>query len=233
MADTTLLELPLIAASQAQKHVTHNEALLRLDALVALSVIDRDLAAPPVSPADGERYLVAAGASGDWVDQDDRIAVFQAGAWIFLVPREGWTAWIEDEGRHIAYHAGAWMAGIAASQSGATIALEILEEEVTTSASASLDTTIEIPDRAIVFAVSTRTTEAVSGAVSYDCGIAGEPGKFGATLGVAAGSANSGVIGPAPFYAAAPVRLTANGGDFSGGKIRVAIQFMRCAAPAV
>ena len=59
--DTTHLKLPYLAAAQAQKHVTHNEALRLLDGLVQLSVLDRDLTAPPGSPVDGDRYVVASG----------------------------------------------------------------------------------------------------------------------------------------------------------------------------
>jgi len=55
MTDTPHLGLPTLAAAQAQKHVTHNEALHRLDALVMLAVADRDLAAPPAAPAEGDR----------------------------------------------------------------------------------------------------------------------------------------------------------------------------------
>ena len=47
--------------NQNQKHITHNEALRMLDALVQLSVLDRDLSAPPDAPADGARYIVADG----------------------------------------------------------------------------------------------------------------------------------------------------------------------------
>ena len=50
MANTTHLQLPLLAAAQAQKHVTYNEAIQRLDGLVQLSVKDRDLISPPGSP---------------------------------------------------------------------------------------------------------------------------------------------------------------------------------------
>ena len=58
--DTTPnLGLPYIMAAQSQKHVTHNEALRALDAIVQLSVLDRDLAAPPGSPANGDRYIAA------------------------------------------------------------------------------------------------------------------------------------------------------------------------------
>ncbi|HHN73529.1 MAG TPA: DUF2793 domain-containing protein, partial [Thermopetrobacter sp.] len=58
------LALPLLSAAQAQKHVTVNDALSRLDGLVQLSVKDRNLAAPPASPVDGDRYIVATGGSG-------------------------------------------------------------------------------------------------------------------------------------------------------------------------
>ena len=53
------LLLPFILAAQAQKHVTHNEAIRLLDAIVQLSVLDRDLTVPPASPVDGDRYIVA------------------------------------------------------------------------------------------------------------------------------------------------------------------------------
>jgi hypothetical protein len=68
-----------------------------------------------------------------------------------------------------------------------------------------------------VLGVSARTVTTITGAASYDCDSAGEPSKFGGSLGVAAGSTNSGVIGPQAYYAPTPVRLTANGGAFTGG----------------
>jgi hypothetical protein len=83
-----------------------------------------------------------------------------------------------------------------------------------------------IPDHAIVLGVSTRTVTAITGATSYDCGIAGETAKFGGSLGVAAGSTNSGVIGPQAFYNLTPIRLTANGGAYGGGAVRVAVHYL-------
>ena len=59
------LQLPHILAAQAQKHVTHNEALRLLDGLVQISVLDRGLTSPPGCPADGDRYIVGSGAAGD------------------------------------------------------------------------------------------------------------------------------------------------------------------------
>lgn len=109
MDETANLGLAYIMPSQAQKYVTHNEALRDLDSIVQLSVLDRDLAAPPASPAAGDRYLVAAGATGAWSGQSGTIAAWQDGAWLFYAPREGWVVWVADEALLIAWSAGAWV----------------------------------------------------------------------------------------------------------------------------
>jgi len=66
MSTSTHLLLPYVLAAQAQKHVTVNEALRLLDGLLQLAVLDRHLTTPPASPADGDRYIVASGATGAW-----------------------------------------------------------------------------------------------------------------------------------------------------------------------
>ena len=108
MASSTNLLLPYLSANQAQKHVTHNEAIRLLDGLVQLSVRDRNLAVPPGSPTDGDRYLVASAASGAWNDWDLNIAYFVDGAWMKLAPRAGWLCWVEDEALLLAYDGEAW-----------------------------------------------------------------------------------------------------------------------------
>ncbi|MCQ0091342.1 DUF2793 domain-containing protein [Roseovarius sp. M141] len=112
---TTNLALPYILAAQAQKHVTHNEALRLLDGLVQLSVLDRDLTAPPGSPADGDRHIVASGATGDWAGWDQNVALFTDGAWLRLPPRTGWRAWVEDEGVLLVFGAAGWVGTTPAS----------------------------------------------------------------------------------------------------------------------
>lgn len=108
MDETTNLKLPFIMPAQAQKHVTHNEALRGLDALVQLAVLDRDLSAPPASPAEGARYMVAASPAGAWAGQPGKIAAWQDGAWAFHAPVEGWLAWIADENVLIVFDGGSW-----------------------------------------------------------------------------------------------------------------------------
>jgi hypothetical protein len=112
---TTNLLLPYILAAQAQKHVTHNEALRLLDGLVQLSVLDRDLTAPPGSPADGDRYIVGSGAAGDWAGWDLNVALWTDGAWLRLPPRTGWRAWVEDEELLLVYDGSAWVGTTPAS----------------------------------------------------------------------------------------------------------------------
>lgn len=108
MATTPYLALPYLMAAQAQKHVTHNEAIRALDAIVQIAVADRDLAAPPGSPADGGRYIVAASPTGAWAGHAGTIAAWQDGAWMFHVPREGWVVWIADEDQLLVYDGSAW-----------------------------------------------------------------------------------------------------------------------------
>jgi hypothetical protein len=93
MTDTPNLGLPFIEGSQAQKHVTHNEALRILDAAIQVAVEDLTRTAPPSSPAEGERHVAASGATGAWAGQGNAIATWQDGAWAFLVPRTGWCIW--------------------------------------------------------------------------------------------------------------------------------------------
>jgi hypothetical protein len=106
MNDTPHLDLPLLAAAQAQKHVTHNEALALLDALVHLAVKERDRQIPPGDPQEGDRYIVGAGAVGAFAAHDGAIALFDLGAWRFLRPRAGWQAYVAAE-RCLLVHDGA------------------------------------------------------------------------------------------------------------------------------
>ncbi|MEI9995687.1 MAG: DUF2793 domain-containing protein [Rhizomicrobium sp.] len=109
MSDTTpRTALPLLAAAQAQKHVTHNEALLQMDALLFARFLDRDLGSPPATPADGDTYLVAAGGAGAWTGQDGKIAFAADGGWRFYAPFTGLAAYVVDESRLIVFTGAAW-----------------------------------------------------------------------------------------------------------------------------
>ena len=106
--DTPNLDLPYLSPSQAQKHVTHNEALRMLDAVVQLSVTDRTLTAPPTTPAEGERHIVASGATGVWAGKDGQVAMWRDGAWGFSAPKPGWLAWVSAENVLLVRGASSW-----------------------------------------------------------------------------------------------------------------------------
>jgi hypothetical protein len=112
---TTNLELPYILSSQAQKHITHNEALQRLDATVHL-VIQNALNSPPSSPDEGACYAILSAPTGAWAGKAQRIAFFQDGAWIFINPREGWVAWFMDASRQKIWNGTAWQDLASASE---------------------------------------------------------------------------------------------------------------------
>ncbi len=108
MAQTTNLGLPFLEGSQAQKHVTVNESLRILDAVVQIAVADVDRTLPPASPDAGTRHIVARGASGAWTGHAGAVAAFEDGAWRFVVPNAGWCAWSLADEILFVFDGGTW-----------------------------------------------------------------------------------------------------------------------------
>lgn len=109
MTDTPNLGLPFIAASQAQKHVTHNEALRILDAAIQLAVLDANRTTPPSSPVEGQRHIVAASPGGAWTGKAKQIAIWQDAVWTFIAPKAGWRAWSSLDDALLLYDGSAWL----------------------------------------------------------------------------------------------------------------------------
>ena len=108
METTPNLKMPYILPSQAQKHVTHNEALRYLDALLHLSVTSRQYTLPPVTAQEGERYMVPAGAADLWQGQDGKLAAFMDAEWFFFTPLRGWTMHVADENVLLIFNGTQW-----------------------------------------------------------------------------------------------------------------------------
>lgn len=102
------LGLPYIAQSQAQKHVTHNEALERLDALVQLRIEAFDATDPPADPAPGAIFALGDAPLGGWAGQGGQLAVFGNAGWVFLQPQDGWLAVPMAQGAPRVWRAGGW-----------------------------------------------------------------------------------------------------------------------------
>lgn|GEM_PF-511742 len=109
--DSPNLGLPYLAAAQAQKHVTMNEALRRLDALVQPTIETRSLLAEPSAPTDGTAYILPIGKSGTaWAaPAANSLALWQDGLWTFLTPKIGWQVFARDEKSILAFDGTAWI----------------------------------------------------------------------------------------------------------------------------
>ena len=231
MSQTAKLGLPYIITSQAQKEVTHNEALNALDLFVARVALDF-VDTPPGSPAEGDIYIVGTSPTGDFVDHDNELAQYLTGGWIFYAPYKWLDLVVEAEDTRYVWDGSAWVPfGLIMKDTGEYLRVEHKTEDVTVNSGAFKDTTIQIPDRSIVLCVNVRVMTAITGATSFSVGVAGDTTKFGNLIGIAADSTNIGVVGPTAYYADTPIRLTANGGNFTGGVIRTTMQYLKPKGP--
>lgn len=82
--------------------------LKKLGAVVHLSVKSRAVYTPPTSPANGDRYIIPAGATGDWAGRDGQIAVRVGGVWEYYTAAVGWVAYVEDENKQVIYTPQGW-----------------------------------------------------------------------------------------------------------------------------
>lgn len=108
MDRTANLDLPYILPAQAQKHVTHNEAIRALDALIQVSLVSASQTEPPAQPQEGDRHVAGAGATGAWQDRDGMLAHFQDGYWSFHPPQPGWLAFDRETERLILFRETGW-----------------------------------------------------------------------------------------------------------------------------
>lgn len=236
MSETSQLGLPLVQPAQAQKHVTVNEALARLDGLTQLTLVSDSATVPPVVAEDGVTYGVPAGAVNEWSGQSGNLAIRSNGGWVFVTPQAGWRAYIADIGAPALHDGSAWVrGGLGISPNRAASAFEVVEFDHVLGAGATSATVEQIPQYAMVFAVTGRVKTAITGTLtSFDVGVAGATNRYGGGLGLAQGSWLVGITGqPVTYYAATPLELTANGGDFAGGELRLALHYYLPTPPGI
>lgn len=234
MVKTANLELPLVQAAQAQKHVTVNEALALLDAAAQLRLLSVTLAAPPMAAAEGAAYSVPSPASGDWALQSGKLAVFSNGGWAFVTPRAGWRAWIVDAAEAAVFDGVTWIPGaLAVSPNGAALQAESVETDVNLTAGTMVETDPVIPSGAVVIGVSGIVSQAITGTLTtWRLGVDGGPDRYGSGLGTSPGSWVQGVTGqPQAYYAPTTLRLEAEGGSFASGRVRLVVHYLRMRIP--
>ena len=234
MAETSQFQLPLVSAAQAQKHVTVNEALALLDCVAQLRVLSSTLSAPPAAVAEGDAFLVPVGASDDWFGLDGRIAVAVNGGWRSIAPKAGWQCFNVETGTHMLFDGTGWLdSTLAATPTGAATSFLISELDFVIEAGASLTTAAIIPANSQVIGLSARVIEGVTGTLSaWQLGVPGATNRYGSGLGLSMNSYALGLSGaPVTYYEDTPAELTAEGGDFATGTIRIAAHYMQISPP--
>lgn len=233
MTDTMNLTLPLLAASQAQKHVTVNEALTRLDGVVQLRLRSRSLTTPPGAVLEGECFGVPPGAVNDWAGHDGAVAQYAGGGWSFFTPQRGWRAFVDDSGSCDLHDGSNWRAGgLSLSPGGGAMQVQSLESDVVIGVGATMASGLSFPARSMVLAVTGRVTAAITGTLSdWRLGDAAADDRFGNGLGTAMNSWISGPVGPFPVWSDTELILTGNGGDFAGGTVKLVAHYLQFAIP--
>lgn len=235
MAETSQLGLPLVQAAQAQKHVTVNEALARLDGLVQLRMMSRGVSVPPVAAVDGQIWAVPVGAVNAWAGRDGMLAIRMNGGWDFVAPKQGWHGWLQDEGVPATFDGLGWRSGaVALSANRAGSFFRVLEFDQPIVAGNTVTAIEPIPAGSMVFAVTARVLETITGtATSWRLGNAGSLARFGSGLGIQAGSWGRGMLSaPMTFYDSEALLLTATGGSFTGGRVRLAMHLFEVGLPS-
>lgn len=115
--------LPLLALGQAQKEITHNEALTLVDALLHAAVEEGPVDTPPAAPEEGQCWLVGAAPGDVWSGEAHSVALWSAGGWRFMRPREGMRLMRLSDGGLLRFNSGLWSLpeAVAAPSGGAVI----------------------------------------------------------------------------------------------------------------
>ena len=189
---------------------------------------------PPEPVIDGQCWGVPADAAGAWAGRSGQIAIGANGGWIFVAPTRGLRAFVADTGLPAIHTGQGWFHGASTlGATGAGLAHGMAEGEVTVGAGTVFDTGVAIPANAMVIGAVARVTQTLTGSLqSWRLGSPGSDNRFGQGLGKAAGSWARGMLGsPMTYYSGSNLIMTAEGGSFDGGRVKLAVQWMEVRLP--
>ena len=233
--NTARLGLPLLQPAQAQKHVTVNDALVRLDGLVNLALESASRTQPPTAGFEGMSWGVPANAVNEWAGRGGLVATGANGGWVFTTPRAGQQAFVRDRGVNAIHDGAAWIPGALSlgAGGGGGLCAGMAEAEVVTAGGGTVDSTLDIPGGVMVIGCTARVVEAITGTLqSWTLGTADGPDRFGRNLGKGQGSWARGMLSqPMTYYDPANLKLTATGGVFSGGRVKLAAHWLELKLP--
>nr|WP_111297981.1 DUF2793 domain-containing protein [Paracoccus saliphilus] len=232
--ETTRFQMSLLQPAQAQKHVTVNEALMQLDGLVNMVLQSVSVSIPPDTVLNGQCWGVPSAPQGAWAGQAGSIAIGSNGGWVFVPPGGGMRAFVVDRGSEAIHDGASWVVGaLTLGASGSGLVAGLAEGEVVLSSETSVISSVLIPAGAMVFGAAARVTEEITGtATGWQLGTSGALVRFGQGLGKPQGSWSRGILGtPMTYYQPAPLIVSAEGGTFSSGRIRLAVHWLELRLP--
>lgn len=153
MTTSDRIKLPLLAMAQAQKEMTHNEALSLLDIAVQPVVQSMAPASVPASPLMGQCWIVGAAPAGEWAGQAGALAGWTAGGWRFIAPFEGMTVWSIADGLTARRAGAGWTIGQISASNVIVGGQQVVGPRRPTIAVPSGGTTIDVQARTALAAV--------------------------------------------------------------------------------
>jgi hypothetical protein len=219
-------------ASQAQKEVTHNDGLNRLDAFVT-PVAKAILDAPPASPVVGDLYIVGSSPTGDFSGQAGKLAQYLTGGWVFYTPFQWMDAVVKETQSRMAWDGTNWIPfGLIMRDSGEYLRIERWQEDI--DLSGSLQSTALMPNRSTVLATNVRVINDITGTglTTFGIGVSGDTSRYGNSIGIGQDSTNVGLTyHPTSYYADTPLLVTPDAGVIDGGTLRVNVQYITFRGP--
>ncbi|PCJ23196.1 MAG: hypothetical protein COA94_08480 [Rickettsiales bacterium] len=259
MNHTPRLNLPLIHSGQAQKEITHNEALSMLDVLINPVVQDIGIIHPP-DAQEGQIFIVGTEAQEEFKEHQNKLAQRIGQGWRFVTPSKWLEATLDSDGSKHRFNGEYWAPSshdirdspqaisteidqaelkhpkvepqlqgdmLINKDTGEYLRVGHLAEELEPQGT-HIDTNIQIPRHSIVIAITMRVTEELSGISNFSIGVADDVERYGQNLNADTDTTNIGLTNhPLAYWTDTPIRITANDGSFTGGKINLTIQYLQ------
>jgi hypothetical protein len=163
------------------------------------------------------------------------VALFSNGGWLFADAQVGWKAWVLDEGAELRFDGAIWdYAVLSADPNLGSIVATTIEFDHTITPGSSNQTSVVIPADTIVYGVTGRVIQAISGPPAFRIGVETSQSRYGTALNTALNSSHIRATSkPQAYYVDTPLRIGQEGGlDFIGGALRICIHLAVMTPPA-
>ena len=226
MSKTGRLCLPYILQAQAQKEVTHNQALNMLDVYVN-TVVEAIVDSPLAAPKDGDIYIVSSNPSDVFDGHASELAQYLSGIWTFYPPLELMQVMLKSTKTKMIYDGKAWTESAKSIPDRSSLQIEQWQEDVKLSGNL-VNTQNTLPDHSMVIAVNIRVIEAITGAPSFAVGVKEDPSRYGDKISTAKDTTNIGMTyHPITYYYDTPVTIIPNQMEFTAGVVKVTAQYLK------